>query len=259
MRALISFVTRFVPRHLLQRVAHLALQAISPFYWGKRFEDPINGRTYRRFLSYGRGDRTRPNALAPDTLSLERHRAVWMYLSEHSDLFSGGPNRRMLHLAPEYCFLKRFNRAEGLDIVRADLVSPWADVHFDVHDIPYEDHHFDIIMGNHLMEHVADDRKVMTEYFRVMKPGGWGIFQVPMDRGNQNTLEDPNVTDPADRERLYWQRDHVRLYGLDYAGRFKDVGFEVEEIDLVSLFGADRHQRCALGSESHLHVVRKPL
>ena len=179
MRALISFVTRFVPRHLLQRVAHLALQAISPFYWGKRFEDPINGRTYRRFLSYGRGDRTRPNALAPDTLSLERHRAVWMYLSEHSDLFSGGPNRRMLHLAPEYCFLKRFNRAEGLEIVRADLVSPWADVHFDVHDIPYEDHHFDIIMGNHLMEHVADDRKVMTEYFRVMKPGGWGIFRCP--------------------------------------------------------------------------------
>ena len=259
MRALISFVTRFVPRHLLQRVAHIALQAISPFYWGKRFEDPINGRTYRRFLSYGRGDRTRPNALAPDTLSLERHRAVWMYLSEHSDLFSGGPNRRMLHLAPEYCFLKRFNRAEGLDIVRADLVSPWADVHFDVHDIPYEDHHFDIIVGNHLMEHVADDRKVMTEYFRVMKPGGWGIFQVPMDRGNQNTLEDANVTDPAERERLYWQRDHVRLYGLDYADRYKDAGFEVEEIDLVSLFGADRHQRCALGSESHLHVVRKPI
>ena len=259
MRALISLVTRFVPRHLLQRVAHLALQAISPFYWGKRFEDPINGRTYRRFLSYGRGDRTRPNALAPDTLSLERHRAVWMYLSEHSDLFSGGPNRRMLHLAPEYCFLKRFNRAEGLEIVRADFVSPWADVHFDVHDIPYKDNHFDIIMGNHLMEHVADDRKVMTEYFRVMKPGGWGIFQVPMDRGNENTLEDPNVTNPAARERLYWQRDHVRLYGLDYVNRYRDAGFEVEEIDLVSLFGADRHERCALGSESHLHVVRKPL
>ena len=80
-----------------------------------------------------------------------------------------------------------------------------------------------------------------------------------MDRGNQNTLEDPNVTDPAEREQLYWQRDHVRLYGLDYADRYKDLGFEVEEIDLVSLFGADRHQRCALGSESHIQVVRKPL
>ena len=136
MRQLISFVTRIVPRHQLQRVAHLALQLCSPFLRGSRFEDPINGRRYRKFLSYGRGDRSRPNALAPDTLSLERHRAVWMYLTEHSDLFSGGAGRKMLHLAPEYCFLKRFNRAEGLQVVRADLVSPWADVHFDVHEIP---------------------------------------------------------------------------------------------------------------------------
>ena len=259
MRALISFVIRFVPRHLLQRVAHLALQVISPFFRGSRYEDPINGRTYRKFLSYGRGDRTRPNALAPDTLSLERHRAVWMYLTEHSDLFSGGPGRTMLHLAPEYCFLKRFNRAEGLDIVRADLVSPWADVHFDVHEIPYEADTFDIIMGNHLMEHVADDHKVMTEYFRVMKPGGWGIFQVPMDRNNPKTLEDPVVTDPAERERLYWQRDHVRLYGMDYADRYRAVGFEVEEIDLRDLFGEERYGRCALGAEGHLQIVRKPV
>ena len=65
-----------------------------PVFRGSRYEDPINGRTYRKFLSYGRADRTRPNALAPDTLSLERHRAVWMYLTEHSDLFTGGPGGR---------------------------------------------------------------------------------------------------------------------------------------------------------------------
>jgi len=258
MRALISLITRFVPRHLLQRVAHIGLQLISPFYWGNRFEDPINGKTYRKLLSYGRGGRSRANALAPNTLSLERHRAVWMYLTEHSDMFDGGSHRRMLHLAPEYCFLKRFNRAEGLEITRADLVSPWADVHFDVHEIPYADDHFDIIMGNHLMEHVADDRKVMAEYFRVMKPGGWGIFQVPLDRSNAQTLEDPNVTDPAERERLYWQRDHVRLYGMDYADRYRAAGFEVEELDLQALFGADRFKRCALGAERFLHVMRKP-
>lgn len=258
MRALISFITRFVPRHLLQRFAHLALQMVSPFYRGQKFEDPINGRMYRKLLSYGRADRSRPNALAPDTLSLERHRAVWIYLTEYSNLMDGGPDRKMLHLAPEYCFLRRFNRAEGLEITRADLVSPWADVHFDVHDIPYADNHFDIIMGNHLMEHVEDDRKVMGEYFRVMKPGGWGIFQVPLDRSLSETLEDPNVTDPAERERLYWQRDHVRLYGMDYADRYRAAGFEVEELDLRELYGPERFERCALGSERYLHVVRKP-
>jgi SAM-dependent methyltransferase len=258
MRALISFVTRFIPRHLLQRVAHIALQLISPFYWGSRFEDPINGKKYRKLLSYGRADRSRPNALAPNSLSLERHRAVWMYLKDHSDMFNGGEGRRMLHLAPEYCFLKRFNAAQGLAITRADLVSPWADVHFDVHEIPFGEDHFDIIMGNHLMEHVADDRKVMSEYFRVMKPGGWGIFQVPLDRKNAKTLEDPEVTDPAERERLYWQRGHVRLYGMDYADRYRSVGFEVEEFDLRELFGKERFERCALGEERYLHVVRKP-
>ena len=258
MRALISFVTRFVPRHQLQRVAHLALQLCSPFLRGQRYEDPINGKRYRKFLSYGRGNRSRPNALAPDTLSLERHRAVWMYLKEHSDMFTGGEGRRMLHLAPEYCFLKRFNAAPGLEVVRADLVSPWADVHFDVHEIPYADNHFDIIMGNHLMEHVADDRKVMAEYFRVMKPGGWGIFQVPMERNNPETMEDPSITDPAERERLYWQSDHVRLYGMDYADRYRAAGFEVEELDLRALFGEERFERCALGGERYLQVVRKP-
>ncbi len=258
MRALISFVTRLVPRHQLQRVAHLALQLCSPFLRGQRYEDPINGKRYRKFLSYGRGSRSRPNALAPDTLSLERHRAVWMYLNEHSDMFTGGEGRRMLHLAPEYCFLKRFNVAPGLEVVRADLVSPWADVHFDVHEIPYRDDHFDIVMGNHLMEHVADDRKVMAEYFRVMKPGGWGIFQVPMERNNADTMEDPSITNPAERERLYWQSDHVRLYGMDYADRYRAVGFEVEELDLRALFGEERFERCALGGERYLQVVRKP-
>ena len=113
-------------------------------------------------------------------------------------------------------------------------------------------------MGNHLMEHVADDRQVIGEYFRVMKPGGWGIFQVPMDRNNPHTMEDPTVTDPAERERLYWQSDHVRLYGMDYADRYRAAGFEVEEIDLQALFGPERFERCALGQERYLQVVRKP-
>ena len=205
MRALISFVTRFVPRHILQRVAREQLQALSPLYRAALSMDPINGKTYRKLLSYGRGDRTRPNALAPDTLSLERHRAVWMYLTEHSDLFQVVGQSGCFTPPREYCFLKRFDRAEGLEVVRAGLVSPWADVHFDVHEIPYADDHFDIIMGNHLMEHVADDLEVMDEYFRVMKPG-WGIFQVPMERNNPETMEDTNVTDPAERERLYPSR-----------------------------------------------------
>ena len=120
----------------------------------------------------------------------------------------------------EYCFLKRFNAARDWKWF-ADLVSPWADVHFDVHEIPYG--HFDIVMGNRLMEHVADDRKVMAEYFRVMKPGGWGIFQVPMERNNADTMEDPSITDPAERERLCAVTMSASAAWMRW---FRDAGFE---------------------------------
>jgi SAM-dependent methyltransferase len=190
-------------------------------------------------------------------MSLERHRAVWVYLKEHSNLFTSPGT--MLHMAPEYCFLKRLSSAQGMKVVRGDLNSPWADIHFDVHDIPFEDDHFDVLMANHLMEHVADDASVFLEFYRVMKPGGWGIFQVPMDRSNPHTEEDPTVTDPAERERLYWQRDHVRLYGLDYVDRLTAAGFEAEEVDMLSLLGEERYRKYALGEERYLHVVRKPL
>lgn len=255
MRALISVVSRFVPRHRLQRFAHLGMQAIAIFYRGGRFTDPIDGRNYRKLLPYGRV-RSRENALAPWSMSLERHRAVWIYLTEYSNLFtSPGP---MLHMAPEYCFLKRLSSEQGMTVVRGDLNSPWADVHFDVHDIPFDADHFDVLMGNHLMEHVEDDAAVFREFFRVMKPGGWGIFQVPMDRSNPRTEEDPSITDPVERERLYWQRDHVRLYGLDYVDRLTAAGFEVEEVDMLKLLGEERYREYCLGEERYLHVARKP-
>jgi SAM-dependent methyltransferase len=255
MRALISVVSRFVPRHRLQRFAHLGMQAIGIFYRGSRFTDPIDGQRYRKLLPYGRV-RSRENALAPWSMSLERHRAVWVYLTEYSNLFTSPGT--MLHMAPEYCFLKRLSSKQGMKVVRGDLNSPWADIHFDVHDIPFDNDHFDVLMANHLMEHVEDDAAVFLEFYRVMKPGGWGIFQVPLDRSNPRTEEDASVTDPAERERLYWQRDHVRLYGLDYVDRLAAAGFEVEEVDMLKLLGEARYREYCLGGERYLHVVRKP-
>lgn len=114
-------------------------------------------------------------------------------------------------------------------------------------------------MANHLLEHVADDRQVMREFFRVLKPGGRGIVQVPVDMRSETTAEDPTVTDPAERERLYWQRDHLRLYGhADYVQRWRDVGFEVEVADLTTLIGDARCERYALGGDRLIYVIRKP-
>ncbi|MBM55573.1 MAG: SAM-dependent methyltransferase [Euryarchaeota archaeon] len=240
---------------MLQRGAHLGLKTFSWIYAGGKFEDPIDGRKYRNLLPYGRV-RTRPNALSPSTLSLERHRALWVYLNECTDFFTS--KNKMLHLAPEYCYIKRFKAMSNLEYITGDLDSPWADHHFDVHSIPFEEDSFDILMANHLMEHVEDDYKVLEEFHRVLKPGGWGILQVPIDWNNPNTEEDPSVTDPSERERLYWQSDHVRLYGYEnYPDRLRGAGFEVEIVDMQNLLGEDRYNRYCLGEERWVFVVKK--
>lgn len=254
MNKIISFVTRFIPRHLLQRVAHLFLQVLSIFYRGNKIEDPINGITYRKILPYGRVH-PRENALAPDSMSLERHRLIWLYLKEKTDFFTA--EHKFLHMAPEYCFLRLFKKLDNIEYVTGDLVSPWAEHHFDAHAIPFEDNSFDVVMANHLLEHVEDDQQVMREFYRVMKPGGWGIFQVPVDYNNPKTEEDKNVTDPAERERLYWQRDHVRLFGMDYGDRLRAAGFEVTEDRYAAEIGAELQQRYALMSDEILYFCRK--
>ena len=252
---MVSMLTRWVPRTILQRGAHVALQSIAWWYKGEALEDPITGRTYRRMLPYGRVQ-SRPNALAPHSLSLERHRAVWVVLKSHTPFFEAP--LRMLHLAPEYCFLRRFRALRNVDYVTGDLDSPWADHHFDCHAIPFPDGSFDVLMANHLLEHVADDRQVLREFYRVLKPGGWGILQVPIDYENPETEEDPNVTDPMERERLYWQQDHVRLYGHeDYPARLREAGFEVEVLDMVSLLGQETCERYSLGTERWVYKVTK--
>ena len=255
-KTLIALLTRFIPRIVLQRGAHLGLRTFSWIYAGSRFEDPIDGKGYRKLLPYGRV-RTRKNALSPSTLSLERHRALWVYLKGFTDFFKA-PSR-MLHLAPEYCYIKRFKSLNNLDYITGDLNSPWADHHFDVHAIPFDDDSFDVLMANHLMEHVDDDHKVLSEFFRVIKPGGWGILQVPIDWKNPNTEEDKSVTDPDERERLYWQNDHLRLYGYeDYPGRLRNAGFEVEVVDMKTLLGDERYDKYCLGDEKWIFVVTKP-
>ncbi|MBI1268199.1 MAG: methyltransferase domain-containing protein [Cryomorphaceae bacterium] len=254
MNTLISIVTRFVPRHYLQQVAHLGLRLISPFYFGNNIEDPINGKTYRKILPYGRIT-PRENALAPNSLSLERHRLIWLFLKERTNFFNAP--HKMLHMAPEYCFLRLFRKMNNLEYVTGDLVSPWADHHFDVHEIPFEDNSFDVLMANHLLEHVEDDAQVMREFYRVMKPGGWGIFQVPIDYSNPKTEEDKSITNPAERERLYWQRDHVRLFGRDYGDRLRKAGFVVTESHFASELGVELQKRYAITPEEIIYFCEK--
>ena len=213
---------------------------------------PVCDHSYKKFLPYGRV--ARENALCPNCLSLERHRLMWLYLKEKTDFFTG--NLKVLHIAPEHCFISRFENLKNLDYITADLESPLAKVKMDVHQIPFEDNTFDVVFCNHVMEHVEDDLKACSEINRVMKPTGWGIIQSPV-YPLKETIEDKSITDPAMREKLFGQRDHVRKYGRDYAERLRKSGIGMEENLFVKQLPPDQIQKYALPPEEIIFVCSK--
>lgn len=250
------FLLRNIPRPLLIKLSLLFQRFSSVLYAGNKYEDPINGKHYRKFLPYGySGIAKRSNVLSPGTMSLERHRLLWLFLKERTDFFTA--SYKMLHIAPEQCFYKIFRSMPDLDYITGDYNSPIADVHFDLHHAPFEDNSFDVIFCNHVLEHVENAEQCMSELYRIMKPGGWGIFQVPIDMSRELTLEDKSITSPRDRELYYWQKDHLRLFGLDYGAKLADAGFSVTEDEFAKTFSEEEADRYRINRSETIYFCRK--
>ena len=132
-----------------------------------------------------------------------------------------------------------------------------ADMHFDVQHIPLEDGSFDVVIANHIMEHVEDDRRAMRELCRILRAGGWGVILSPIDESRATTFEDDSITDEKERTRIFGQYDHRRIYGRDYAKRLEQAGFEVYVIDYKNQFSEKEQALYALPDEK-LYIVRKP-
>lgn len=224
MKKLISLLIRYVPRKYLQLFSGVGLKMLGIFYAGNKVECPICDGHYRSFLPYGRIN-PRPNALCPSCLSLERHRLIWLYLKERTNFFS--QKLSVLHIAPEPCFVKRFEKIHGDNYITGDIESPLAKVKMDIHRIPFEENKFDVVLCNHVLEHVQDDIKAMKEIKRVLRPGGWAILQVPFfSPVPDDTFEDNSITDPREREKIFGQDDHVRKFGKDYPQRIERSGLK---------------------------------
>ncbi|CAI8375952.1 MAG: Ubiquinone biosynthesis O-methyltransferase [Owenweeksia sp. TMED14] len=252
---MIELALKLIPRPWLIRISSI-MRIVGPvIYFGSNFTDPIDNRKYRKFLPYGYGGRIRKNAMSPGTNSLERHRLLYLYLQRFTDFFTAP--HHLLHIAPEQCFHYRFKKLPNLKVTSGDIESPLADMHFDLHSIPLNDNSFDIIFCNHVLEHVKDDLKCLSELHRVMKPGGWGIFQVPFVDGIKKTDEDPSIEDPAERERRFLQYDHVRLYGEDYPERLESIGFRVETIILGRSLSTEEVIRYSLPKNEPLYICHK--
>lgn len=252
MKSAISFVIRYIPRSFLQRVSPIVMKVFGQMNKGNAVQCPVCEHSYSKFLPYGRI--ARPNALCPNCLALERHRLMWLFLREKTDFFTA--MLRVLHIAPEHCFIERFEALPNLDYITADIESPLAKVKMDVHDIPFPDNSFDVVFCNHVLEHVTDDLKACSEFNRVLKPTGWGILQSPV-YNLEKTLEDNSITDAAERERIFGQRDHVRKYGKDYAARLRNSGIKIEENHFVKELDPALVSKFALPIDETIFVCRK--
>lgn len=242
-----------VPRPWLIQLSIWLRPLIKLYFKGNRFTDPIDGSSYRKFLPYGYQS-LRENALCPGTLSLERHRLLWLYLERKTTFLTD--SIRVLHLAPEQVFYKKFKSFLHWDYTTTDLYSPLADVKADICALPFKNDSYDLILCNHVLEHIPNDIKAMEELYRVLKPGGTAILQVPLEENRKETFEDDTIIDPKERTRIFGQYDHVRIYGQDYYKRLKKVGFEVTAVDFVNSISKSDVECFALPDEQ-IPVVKK--
>ena len=254
MSKIFKYLLNLIPRPLLIRLSYWVRPLIALSLKGKNFTDPIDGKSFRSFLPYGY-ENPRENVLSPSTLSLERHRLLWLYLKNETDFFT--KTHQVLHFAPEQAFYKRFRGMQNIAYTTTDLNSPLADVKADICNLPFEDNAFDVILCNHVLEHIPNDTKAMQELYRVMKPGGWGIFQIPQDLKRENTFEDDTITDKKERAKIFGQYDHVRIYGRDYFDKLRSMGFTVEEVDYTSVLPKEDVEKYRLAKGEIIPLVRK--
>lgn len=181
---------------------------------------------------------------------------MWLFLKGKTNFFNS--DQKVLHIAPELCFIDRFKKIHKESYVTADIESPLADVKMDVLDMPFDDESHNIVFCNHVLEHVSDDYLAMREIFRVLSPEGWAILQVPLFYPlKDSTYEDASIISPQAREKAFGQSDHVRMYGKDYADRLRSVGFEVEEIWLAKELGEEKTKKFALPIDEPIFYCKK--
>jgi len=201
-------IINLLPRTWLIQLSILFRPLIRLYFKGNKYTDPIDGSSYRKFLPYGY-QKLRENALCPGTLSLERHRLLWLYLKRKTSFLKD--SIRVLHVAPEQVFYKKFKSFSHWDYTTTDLDSPLAEVKADLCNLPFESNTYDLILCNHVLEHIPNDKLAMKEIYRVLKQGGTAILQVPLDENRKKNFEDNRGVDSKERAKIFGQYDHVKV------------------------------------------------
>ncbi|MDX2047915.1 MAG: methyltransferase domain-containing protein [Chitinophagaceae bacterium] len=195
------------------------------------------------------------NTWCPNCMSTARERLVLAMLQ--SRLNPAGMN--ILHFSPEKK-ISEYLKAKA-NVISVDIVPGFyegIDQHIQYADatrLNFKNEKFDMVIANHIMEHIPDDIKAMKEIYRVLKPGGIAFLQVPYSTTLENTIEDISINDPVQQSALFGQRDHVRIYAFkDYSARLASAGFKVEFLPPATL---KEFARFALQPDEGFFICRK--
>ncbi len=249
-----KYILKFLPRKFLIKYSFLITPILRIIFRGKKYTDPIDDSNYSKFLSYGYKT-VRKNALCPGTLSLERHRLLWLYLDRETNFLSS--NLKVLHVAPEQVFYKKFKKLKNWEYFTFDLNSPIADIKGDLISTNFKDEYFDLIICNHVLEHIEDDKSALDEMYRILKYNGISILQVPINVKRANTFEDLSIKSKIQREKYFGQYDHVREYGLDFKDRVEQAGFKVEMINYSKKISQDLVIKYGLMKDDLIPIGKK--
>ena len=235
-----------VPRRYRYMARAAWCYTMSPLFIGNRVECPVCGKTSRRWISLGFDQ-----GLCPRCLSEPRHRMLILYMRD--ELSIATKQLRILHFAAEYCFIRCFRHMSNLSHILADLDPPRGGVKMDITDIPLESESVDLVICSHVLEHVQEDAKAMSELRRVLRPGGTALVMCPVEYERQSTYEDPSIVTPEARREAFHQNDHVRVYGADFDDRLRAAGFQVDP-NRYGLSLGERATRYGLKTKEILYV-----
>ena len=234
---------------------------LSFFLKGNNVECTICNKKFMTFLPFG-SKYKRANALCINCLSLERHRLIWLFLKNETNLFSSDKKLKLLHVSPESCFFKVFKKKSNIIYFPVDKFEkgykyPKGTKRMDIKSIKEESNVFDVIICNHVFEHITDDKKAISELYRVLKVDGWAILQVPIEDDLEKTYEDETISSPKEREIAFGQVDHVRLYGKDYHKRLENAGFKVSSILYTDKFSKAEIFKFGLPNHRKIYLCKK--
>ena len=266
-----NLVRQLVPERL--RLLRYSLYEKARYYpelvfnLGNRLECPFCGWHFRRFLPAGFhhrvliekqvvGGHWHEDNVCPRCKSNARERLAYLYLRDRTSLFE--QPARVLHVAPEPQLASMLKRLPNIRYISADLMGPGVMSHFDIQQMPFANETFDVVICNHVMEHVADDSIAMSDIHRILKPGGWALLQVPIALKLDRTIEDPTAVTESERIERFGQEDHVRLYTRpDYIQRLEAAGFSVTAENYPTVLGHEKVERFGLVEKEEVFLCSK--